>query len=429
MEYPLSYKRYLDQGRRIFTDTRQIQVDGVFVALHGNQFDGNEFAFEALDKGAAYAIVDKVVKDDPRLILVKDTLSELQSMASLNRLVNKAKIIAITGSNGKTTTKELAYSIFKLVFNCIATKGNLNNHIGVPLTLLRIEESTEIAIVEMGANKPGDIMELCEIADPDIGLITSIGKAHLEGFGSLEGVVKTKFELFDFLIHKNGICVFNMISEHMRNLFQNDIKSIRFGNKGQEVDYSGILLNSFPSITLQFEGNNNQIELQSCLFGEYNYQNILASATLAAICGISFDKIQKGVAEYIPGNMRSQIIQKDSNTIIMDAYNANPSSMYEVVEIYDKMDFNTKWIILGEMAELGDHSDAEHHSLLTQVKQKHFDLKVFIGKNYKERDVEAGMLFFDDVLQCRDWLEENWPSHTAILIKGSRSSHLEQLIH
>lgn len=429
MEYPLSYKTYLDQGRRIFTDTRQILPDGVFVALHGNQFDGNEFALEALEKGAAFAIVDKMVKSDPRLILVKDTLSELQAMANLNRKINKAQIIAITGSNGKTTTKELTLSIFKLAYNCIATQGNLNNHIGVPLSLLRIDEKTEIAIIEMGANKPGDIHELCIIADPDIGLITSIGKAHLEGFGSPEGVLRTKFELFDFIIQKKGVCVFNMISEQIRSLFDIDIKSIRFGNNGQDVDYHGVLLNSYPSIKMTFGNKTDEIELQSGLFGEYNYQNILAAATLASMCGISLHQIQKGVADYIPGNMRSQIIHKDSNTIIMDAYNANPSSMNQVIEIFDKMDFKSKWIILGEMAEMGSYCESEHQALLNLVQTKQFDKKIFVGKNYKDSNNESGLLFFDDVMKCRSWLNDNWPTQTAILIKGSRSSRLEQLIH
>ncbi len=429
MEYTQSYKRYLEQGRQIFTDSRSIITDGVFLALHGKHFDGNEYALEAIEKGAAYAIVDRKIHNDPRLILVEDTLKELQSMALLNRRINKAKIIAITGSNGKTTTKELSLSIFKLAYNCIATQGNFNNHIGVPLTLLRIKEETDYAIIEMGANQSGDIKELCNIAEPEIGLITNIGKAHLEGFGSLNRVVKAKMELFDFLIEHHGVCVYNMYSEQIKQLFQDKSNSISFGDISQEAEYHGALLHSFPAIAMKFSNNHEEIKLHSSLFGEYNYQNILAAATLASICNIHIQQIQEGVANYVPGNMRSQIIHKDSNTIIMDAYNANPSSMNEAIGIFDQMDFKTKWILLGEMAEMGNQKESEHRELLNLVKTKNFDKKVLIGKAYEIYQNETGMLFFENVLECKKWLDINWPKETAILIKGSRSSYLEKLIH
>jgi UDP-N-acetylmuramoyl-tripeptide--D-alanyl-D-alanine ligase len=428
MELPISYKRYLDQGRQLFTDSRQVIPGGVFLALHGHNFNGNQFAMDALEKGAAYAIVDQLISNDPRLILVGNTLQELQSIANINRKLNKAKIIAITGSNGKTTTKELSYSIFKRTSNCIATQGNFNNHIGLPLTLLRITEETEYAIVEMGANQPGDIHALCAIALPDIGLITNIGKAHLQGFGSIQGVIKTKMELFDFIIQNKGICVYNLFSEQIRSFYKKQEGRISIGLEEQNADYFGELKQSFPTIEMKFNNRKEEIALRSNLFGEYNYQNILFASTLASLCGVDSKNIQEGIASYVPGNMRSQILQFNGNTILLDAYNANPSSMKEVIEIFDKMSFNKKWVIVGEMAELGDYKESEHQNLAELILSKRFDQSIFIGKVYDAFVKSKDSLVFNEVGECRNWLESHWPDQTAILIKGSRSSYLEKLI-
>lgn len=429
MEYPTSFTRYLDQGRQIFTDTRQVIQDGVFLALHGNQFDGNKFAMEALEKGAAFAIVDRIIQNDPRLILVKDTLDELQLMANLNRTINKAKIIAITGTNGKTTTKELTFSIFQLASNCIATKGNLNNHIGVPLTLLKIDKETDYAIIEMGANRPGDILTLCKIAMPDIGLITNIGKAHLEGFVNIDGVEKTKMELFNYLMAHHGIRLYNFCSERIKRNYVPDSTSISFGNFGDRVNYYGTLTHSFPSIEMTFSDNKEEIVLHSNLFGEYNYQNILASSTIARVCDIPSANIIKGIGAYVPGNLRSQIIQKEGTTIVMDAYNANPSSMYEAIDTFNQMHSNPKWIILGEMAELGTYKESEHDELIKFVLTKNFDNIIVVGKLYNSYRNTSGIQVFEDVIHCKNWLDKNWPQQTAVFIKGSRSSYLEKLMH
>ncbi len=428
-EYPISYKRYLDQGRLIFTDSRKIVRDGVFVALHGSSFDGNKFAVEALEKGAAYAIVDQKMIDDPRLILVKDTLKELQLIGTLNRQLNKAKIIAITGSNGKTTTKELCVSIFKLASDCIGTLGNFNNHIGVPLTLLRITESTEFAIVEMGANKPGDIAELARLAQPDLGHITNIGKAHLEGFGSLEGVIKTKMELFQYVKSEKGKCIYNLYSDPLKNNYHHEHGDISFGSRESGADFTGELLQSTPSIIMKFYSAQEEIEIHSGLFGDYNYQNIMSSATIGAVCGIPMQHIKKGIERYIPDNMRSQIVQYKGNTIILDAYNANPNSMKEVIEIFQAMDHTRKWVILGEMAELGIYAPQEHEFLINLVGSKQFDKMIFIGKLYEKHKDNPNFLIFDQLTDAKEWLDNNWPVDTTILVKGSRSSSLEKLIH
>ncbi len=430
MEFPLSFKRYLDQDRMIFTDSRHVIPGGVFVALHGKSFDGNNYALEALDKGAAYAIVDKAVKEDPRLILVQDTFQELQKMGHLNRKLNKAKVIAITGSNGKTTTKELTLSIFQLGTECIATHGNLNNHIGVPLSLLRITNATEFAIIEMGANKPGDIKELSEIADPDLAHITNIGKAHLEGMGSIEGVIKTKTELYRYVKSKGkGNCLYNLFSEQMKRLYLNEPGDLSFGNRDSGANFTGELIHSKPDIELFFNNGKEDITLNSSLFGEYNFQNIMSAASIASVCEIPLPLIKEGIGRYIPVNMRSQILQFKGNTILLDAYNANPNSMKEVLEIFNSMDYGKKWVILGEMAELGTFAAQEHYDLVHKASSMPFDKIILIGQLYETYKDDRAVLVFNQLDLAKEWLYNNWPQNTSILIKGSRSSNLEKLIH
>ncbi|MBK9222002.1 MAG: UDP-N-acetylmuramoyl-tripeptide--D-alanyl-D-alanine ligase [Saprospiraceae bacterium] len=429
MNLPVSYKRYLDQDRKLFTDTRKLIPEGVFIALQGPNFNGNTYAQEALERGAAYAIVDQQISNDPRCILVENTLSELQKMASINRQQCKAKIIAITGSNGKTTSKELMFSIFKLVFPTIATEGNLNNHIGVPLTLLRIDHNTEFAIVEMGANHPGNIAELCKIADPDVGIITSIGKAHLEGFGSFEKVIATKLELFDYLSAKNRPCFYNLFSALIANLFETKSSSISFGDVHSNAHYKAKLMQSFPTIVMEYFADQHKVEMQSKLFGSYNFQNMVAAASVASFFGIQIEDIKQGIESYVPANMRSQVLTMDRNTIILDAYNANPSSMREAIEAFDLMQFEQKWIILGEMAELGEYKETEHSELYNLVVGKKFDKKIFVGTIFENYATSQNVLVFPDVQICKNWLQEHWPNHTALFIKGSRSSGLEKLIH
>ncbi|MBK8955332.1 MAG: UDP-N-acetylmuramoyl-tripeptide--D-alanyl-D-alanine ligase [Saprospiraceae bacterium] len=424
MPYSESYTRYLEQDRKIFTDSRQVIPGGIFVALKGPHFNGNQFAAETLSKGAAYAIVDEDIPAVPGIIRVQNCLQELQAMAAFNRKINAARIISITGSNGKTTTKELTERIFSLKYNTIATHGNLNNHIGLPLTLLRITEETEVAIVEMGANKPGDIDELCRIADPDQGLITSIGKAHLEGFGSYENIIDTKLELFRYLQQKKGRCYFNLNDQEIRKKFSNEENQLSYGDENLNPMYAGKLLRELPDIWMEFKG----MRIHSVLMGRYNYDNILSACALAFANDIALEQIKAGIESYVPGNMRSEWIEINGCKILLDAYNANPSSMQQSLKSFSEMDHPEKWLVLGEMAELGAYSEQEHKDLMKLAALGDYRKILFIGKAYESVATDDRIHFFDDREACKKWLDDHWPAASMMLIKGSRSSKLEQLI-
>lgn len=428
MDIPISYNAYIKQGRKVFTDSRKPVAGGIFFALKGPNFNGNLFALEVLEKGAAFAVVDEIKQNDERLIKVDDVLTELQQLAKFNRLNCKASVIAITGSNGKTTTKELCFAVFSRQFNTIATSGNLNNHIGLPLTLLQIDENTQFAIVEMGANHPGEIKELCEIALPDAGLITSIGKAHLEGFGTEENILKAKKELFDHLDLHSKKSFYNLIDQNINSIFKKDQHHITYGNFDQQGDFSGVLQQSFPKIIYSFHGPSISFEGESNLFGEYNYNNILSACTLASFFGLGADSIVKGIAEYLPKNMRSEQIQFKNSSIILDAYNANPSSMHAAIEAFDAMEAESKWLVLGAMAELGIYAESEHEELVKLIQNKSFDQLVLIGEPFMKYANNQKTIVFPDVSTCKIWMDQNWPQQVLILIKGSRSSGLEKLI-
>lgn len=424
MNYPESYTRYLQQDRKIFTDSRNVISGGIFLALKGPHFNGNQFAISTLDQGAAYAIVDEDLPFHPGLIRVGNCLQELQSMAKLNRKLSKARIIAITGSNGKTTTKELCFSVFSRAFETLATIGNLNNHIGVPLTLLRITEHTELAIVEMGANRPADIDELCKIANPDVGLITSIGKAHLEGFGSYEAILKTKSELFQYLDSRNGTSFYNLNDDAIRNIYTKENQHISFGDEQWQAMIKGQLIQELPEIVMEFQGK----QIHSKLMGRYNYFNILSACALASWFGIESNKIKEGIEAYIPSNMRSEWILINGCKVLLDAYNANPSSMHSSLETFSNMNLSTKWVVLGEMAELGDYSEEEHRQLIHFACSKNFDKVIFVGAAYQNVQENEQLKYFVTKEDCKQWLQEHWPESGSILIKGSRSSQLEKLI-
>lgn len=428
MEIPVSYNAYIQQDRKVFTDSRNPLDAGVFFALKGPNFNGNSFVPEVLAKGAAYAVVDEVMEEDERIIKVDNVLAELQKLATFNRVINKATVIAITGSNGKTTTKELCHSIFSQQHQIIATTGNLNNHIGVPLTLLRIKEDTEFAIIEMGANHVGEIKQLCEIALPDAGLITSIGKAHLEGFGSVENILQAKRELFDDLDRRSKKSFYNLNDQKLASTFRKDANHISYGDAAGDSDFRGELSQAFPHIKFLFSGAGYKFEGVSHLYGEYNYHNILSACTLAAYFGLSEEAIFKGVSGYIPANMRSEQIQYRNSIVILDAYNANPSSMKAAVNSFDHMDAGIKWIVLGEMAELGDYAEQEHDELLKLTYSKSFDRIVLVGDRFLKYKLNPNTIVFRDVNSCKQWLNDHFPERSLVLIKGSRSSGLEKLI-
>lgn len=418
---------------QVCTDTRAIKKDCTFFALRGETFDGNKFAKEALDKGAAFAIIDDAsFKTDERFIVVENTLVALQQLASNHRKKLDIPVIAITGSNGKTTTKELTHALLSKKFSAYATKGNLNNHIGVPLSLLEMNEQTEIAVIEMGANHVGEIAALCEIANPDYGLITNVGKAHLEGFGGFEGVKKGKGELYNFIAAKNETIFINADNYDLISMAKTaGIKStISYGTK-QEYDCRGKVTEEFPSLKISWKAklNSKENDIQTHLTGSYNLENILAAVCIGNYFGVESSKINSAVAEYIPSNNRSQVVTKGSNTVILDCYNANPTSMTAALVNFSSMKAKKKIAILGDMLELGSESEALHRTVIEQVDGLSPDEIILIGKEFASalQKEKIDCKNFDTTDAAKEYLATHKFQDAAILVKGSRGSRLEKL--
>lgn len=397
------------------TDTRKIRKNTIFFALKGGNFNGNAFAKEALEKGAMYSIVDEQeYANDDRIILVENTLTTLQQLAGYHRDKLKIPIVALTGSNGKTTTKELVNAVLSKKFKTTATIGNLNNHIGVPLTLLSMTKDTEIGIVEMGANHPKEIEFLSNIANPDYGYITNFGKAHLEGFGSLEGVVKAKSELYDYLMTNNKI------------IFVNNDDAIQMDKtkKAKRVmfDDSIELLEVNPFVRLSF--NNKTI--QSSLIGNYNFNNIAAAITIGRYFGVSDENIKLAIENYEPNNNRSQVIQTACNSVVLDAYNANPTSMEAAITSFKQTKAGSKTIILGDMFELGDASLTEHQKIVDIVSVLGFQNVFLVGENFCRTTTKLHQ--FRTLSELEKHLEIYPIKNNHILIKGSRGMALERVL-
>lgn len=416
------YELYVQSGS-VSTDTRSIKKNSLFFSLKGDTFDGNKFAKDAIEKGASHAIVsDPKYKIDERYILVNDTLETLQELAKHHRLKLSIPIIGITGSNGKTTTKELIKNVLQQQFNTFATHGNLNNHIGVPLSLLSMTQNHEIAIIEMGANHQKEIEFLSNICLPDCGLITNIGKAHLEGFGGIEGVEKGKTELFQHLSERDKQIFINVEDERLVNYVE-ALNPITYGTKN--CDYKGTITSTSPFLCLDVNYNEQKITLNSQLIGTYNFNNILAAVTLGDYFQVDPEKIKKGIEEYIPTNNRSQLIHQNTNTIILDAYNANPSSMKEAIINLIKTDSNSKFFILGDMLELGDESKEEHKLIINQLVNN--DLKgILVGKEFSNIE-QTHFMTFETNEQAKIYLQSNPKDNTLFLIKGSRGIKLETI--
>jgi len=409
----------------VSTDTRQITEGCLFVALRGDKFDGNQYAKDALEKGAKYAIVDNSdFAVDNRYLLVDNSLDALQQLAAYHRKQLTIPIIGLTGSNGKTTTKELIAVVLSKKFRTYATKGNLNNHIGVPLTLLAIDNNYEMAVVEMGANHQQEIGLLSQIAQPTHGLITNIGKAHLEGFGGLAGVRKGKGELYDWLASSGGTVFVNGVNETLEvmageRVFKEKITYL-------SDDTAPKLLEDSPLI-IYVDGNNNKIS--TYLTGKYNFENIAAALALGKYFGVSANEANQAVADYSPTNNRSQIIIKGSNTVIMDAYNANPSSMSVAIENFGKLKAERKMVILGDMLELGEDSPSEHLALGELIAQQKFDLVILAGKLMQDAlPALPQAYYFPDKFSLHNWIVDHPQQNTHILIKGSRGIGLETVV-
>ncbi|WP_158838673.1 UDP-N-acetylmuramoyl-tripeptide--D-alanyl-D-alanine ligase [Polaribacter sp. L3A8] len=408
--YNLYSKHFL-----VDTDTRNIRKNTLFFALKGDNFNGNLFAEEAIKQGALYAIVDEeLYKNNTNIIFVDDVLATLQQLANYHRKVLNIPIIGLTGSNGKTTTKELINTVLLKAYKTTATKGNLNNHIGVPLTLLSMTPKTEIGIVEMGANHKKEIAFLCTICEPDFGYITNFGKAHLEGFGGIEGVIEGKSELYAYL-EKNNKSAFINPDDVIQVEKSKKLKTIPFINNLEYLE-----VNPFVKLSL----NTNKI--QSNLIGQYNYTNIAAACTIGHYFKVSDKKIKEAIEGYIPDNNRSQIIQKTENKIILDAYNANPTSMKAALENFETIKEANKTVILGDMFELGKTSLEEHQRIVNTVEKLHFDNCFFVGEIfYQTKTKNKQFKTFEDLLAH---LKNNPLNLQSILIKGSRGMRLERLL-
>jgi len=409
------------------TDTRKIQKGSLFFCLKGANFDGNTFAEEAIRLGAITAVIDNPqYQIEGKTVLVEDTLLALQNLARHHRNQFQIPIIGITGSNGKTTSKELISAVLATQFQIHFTQGNFNNHIGVPLTLLQLKKEHEIAVIEMGANKPGDIKELVEIALPTHGIITNIGRAHLEGFKSLEGVIKTKTELFDFLAQHKGHIFANKEDETITRKLPSTTHN-HFYNDPTEL--GGSLLKLTPLVEMEwFEPNYSSPAIQTNLVGEYNFINFLAAIRIGRFFGISSDNCNKAISGYEPTNNRSQVTKTDRNTLIVDCYNANPTSMRSALSSFAKIDNHAKIFILGDMREMGDDAPMVHEEVIQQT----IELRLsgfFIGEEFlKFKGTHPNAIFLKSTDPLIEHFTNNPPSDLLILLKGSRGISLEKVI-
>ena len=407
----------------VSTDTRKIKPNSIFFALSGENFDGNKFAEEALKKGAKYAVVSDIdINKDERCILVDDPLITLQELAKHHRSKLSVPIIGITGSNGKTTTKELMYSVLKEKYKTFATHGNLNNHIGVPLSLLSASEEHEIIIIEMGANHQKEIEFLANICNPDCGLITNIGKAHLEGFGGIEGVEKGKTELFQNLTSREKQVFINLDDARLAKYIE-QTKAITYGTKN--CTYIGTVISNNPFLSMKIQYQEIEFNIHSNLIGTYNYNNILSAVVIGDHFGVSPEQIKKGIENYIPENNRSQLVKQGSNSIILDCYNANPSSMVEAINNLVKSEAENKFFILGDMLELGDESESEHQSIISILQKENLQ-GVLVGKEFSKYN-SSNYPVFENNNEAKKFLKENKKENTLFLIKGSRGIKLETI--
>ena len=408
------------------TDTRSLTPSTLFFALKGENFNANNFAQQALDSGASYCIIDEVQTPmNERFILVDNVLQTLQELANFHRKYLDIPVVALTGSNGKTTTKELINTVLIQQYNTHATQGNYNNHIGVPLTLLQMDKTTEIGIVEMGANHAGEIAQLCEIAAPNYGYITNFGKAHLEGFGSEEGVVKAKSELYDYLKRNKG-AIFVNIDDKKQVKQIGDYQNIKTFSSGSTSDFTIKLENDSPFVNVKVD----DVYIQTQLLGRYNFTNIAAAISVGLYFKLELDVIKKGIESYVPKNNRSQVIKQNSNTIIMDAYNANPTSVEAALQNFKAMKGEEKVVILGDMFELGSQSFHEHQAVISMVEDFDFTKAYFVGSHFFNHQKEFPFAdFFKNVADVKKHIIATPIKNTLILVKGSRGMALESILN
>ncbi|WP_345725303.1 UDP-N-acetylmuramoyl-tripeptide--D-alanyl-D-alanine ligase [Sinomicrobium weinanense] len=407
---------------KVCTDTRKLEKGDLFFALKGDHFNGNAFAAKALEKGASYAVIDeKEYHTGAKTILVNDALHTLQQLALHHRKQLELPVVALTGSNGKTTTKELIHAVLSRKFHTVATRGNLNNHIGVPLTLLDMDHTTQIGIVEMGANHLREIGNLCAITQPDYGYITNFGKAHLEGFGGFEGVIKGKSELYEHLMQREKLVFYNAEDSIQQQKLENYSRKFGYDTRGNAdvfVEFTG----AGPFVSLKM----NDIDINSHLIGRYNFNNIAAAVTIGSYFDIPDDEIKTAIESYVPANNRSQIVEKNGNRIILDAYNANPSSMKLALENFAALPYPDKTVILGDMFELGDEADTEHQHIADQVSELPAGNAILVGEHFfKTRSDHHKFRTFEEL---KAYLLKNKLKNKTLLIKGSRGMALERVL-
>ena len=419
------YNAFLGCDQKVTTDTRNIAKNDLFFALKGPNFNGNKFAEKALELGAKYAVIDeKEYFIEGKTFLVENVLETLQNLARHHREKINIPVVAITGTNGKTTTKELLGAVLTSQYNILITEGNLNNHIGVPLTLLQLNKQHEIAVIEMGASKIGDIKELVEIALPNYGIITNIGKAHLEGFGDVETIKRTKFELYDFIIKNKGGVVVNNEDELLTSYIPKEIDKFTYGFS--KADVTGKVVKQTPTLEMELTMEENAPKMvKTNLLGAYNQNNILAAACVGKIFKVSKENIERSIAHYSPTNNRSQLVKTSKNTVIADCYNANPTSTIESLISFNQIESSQKLVILGDMLELGASSEVEHQAIVDYLESKSLKA-ILVGKCYQK--TKSGFTTFKDTLQLIPYLKQDGLENSLVLLKGSRGIKLEMLL-
>lgn len=409
----------------IQTDTRKLKPGDIYFSLKGPHFNGNQFARQALDIGAAYVVVDEEPGfTDDRVILTEDALKTLQELAKFHRLQFEIPFIAITGSNGKTTTKELVSEVLTATLKTYTTKGNLNNHIGIPLTLLSVQKDAQIAVIEMGANHQKEIEEYCKYTLPTHGIITNCGKAHLEGFGGEEGVRKGKGELFDYLKTNDGTAFIMNDYTYLKEMSKGISEIVTYGTKDASV--TGITAKSNEFLQVEMTGGTTIRNIRTNLVGEYNLPNVLVAVTVGVYFNVPAEKIKTALENYIPSNSRSQLMEKDSNKIILDAYNANPTSMKAAIENFARMEGPEKILLLGGMMELGNDSIAEHVYIISLISQYKWRSVVLVGGDFGK--IKHPFIYFENSIQAKEWLRNAHPENTLLLVKGSRSMQMEKVL-
>ncbi|MBM3416884.1 MAG: UDP-N-acetylmuramoyl-tripeptide--D-alanyl-D-alanine ligase [Bacteroidetes bacterium] len=414
------------------TDSRKLNSGDIFFALKGDLFNGNTFARQAIEAGAAYAVIDEPQYEIPgKTILVKNTLNSLQQLAKYHRRQFNAlpagrqvPFLAITGSNGKTTTKELIHAILSTTFKTYTTEGNLNNHIGIPLTILKIKEDAQIAVIEMGANHQKEIASYCAYTMPTHGLITNCGKAHLEGFGGVEGVRKGKGELFDYLRSYNGTAFIMQDYAYLQEMSGGIAHILRYGTK--HADIEGCVLKNEPFLEVEINKGVNIPSIKTQLVGDYNFPNVLAAVAVGNYFKVPAEKIKMAIENYTPSNSRSQLIERGTNKIILDAYNANPSSMKLAIENFANLRAENKVLMLGGMAELGSESIDEHKAMIDLIKQHSWKAVVLVGSDFIH--IPHPFISLENSAEAKEWLQAQRFENTHLLVKGSRSMQMEKVL-